>query len=401
MPIIYRSSMPAANRLAATRSLQRCYAGYLVAHSAKSLVWHSSGLLFAFFLTETCGLSPGAMGAVIALSLMVNALADVAFGTLWHRCQRMPFGLGRAQAVGGVLAAVSFVTFCALPFAPVVVRFPVAAVLLIAFRLSFAMLDVSQNAMVAMLARSPSARSGLLAARNICSGLASLAVALVAVPTLLSGTDRALRHLCWAGMAGCAVALSAALLARSRALRHAGPPADASSIGRPIPFNPLLAIAGMLVVASTLFRSLEPYVVAYAGVGRGILLWASVGAIAGQPLWFLAASRLSPAPAAALAGSIALVGAAALVAPQTPHGLGGLLAGLGFGIGSGGLWLMLWTAAVQTDALRRTARLSAVSKTAQAIAALSLGQMLHGTGYRFAVTGPGNHMRTCLRKLCQ
>lgn len=388
--------MFAINYCAAHRPLLRGWSGYLIAHSAKSLLWHSSGLLFAFFLTETCGFLPRAMGAIIAASLLVNAAADAGLGATWQRCDRMPGKLARSQAIGAALAALFFVGFCALPFVAAGTQLPMAAMLLIAFRLSFAMLDVSQNAMVAIIARDASARTALLAARNVCSGMASLAVVLLAVPMLLSGTDRALRHLCWAGAAGCAVALSAIVFARSQEWPRAVPAVSSLDTDRPVQLHILLAITGVVVAASTLFRSLEPYAAAFAGFGSGILLWASIGAIACQPFWFFAGFRLSPARAAALAGWFTLVAAAALGASPIPRPLSNMLGGLGFGIGSGGLWLMLWSVAVRTDAVRRTARLSAVSKAAQAVAALALGQMLHGTGYRLATTSPSSLPRSAM-----
>lgn len=365
----------------------RSWGAYLVAHSAKSLVWHSSGLLFAFFLTETCRLPAREMGGVIALSLLVSAATDATLGASWQKHNRSPRELGALQAIGAAFAALFFVAFCSLPFVTPMLRLPVAAVLLIGFRLSFATLDVSQNAMIAILARDPKAQAKLLAARNVCSGFASLLVVLVAIPMLLSGADRAMRHLCWASAVGCAVVLAGLILGRSGSLRRAERALDAPSQKPPAPLCLTLTVAGIFVAASTLFRSLEPYAVAYSGFGPGILVWASLGAIACQPVWVFAGRRMSRAQAALLASGIAAAGALTLAISPPPHALGGVLAGLGFGIGSGGLWLMLWMTAVRTNALRRTARLSAVSKAAQAMAALALGQMLHGSSYRLATTG--------------
>lgn len=366
---------------------------YLVAHVCKSLVWHASGLLFAFFLTETCGLSPRAMGAVIAVSLFVNAAADVAIGHRMRSAMRAPASVLRRQDEAAGPTGLFFRLFCATPFLPPSIRLGAAFATLIGFRIAFARMDVPQNALVPLLAPDPASRLRLLAARNVCAGVANLLVAAIAAPFLLAATGGALPHVIWAAT----VAGAAAVSARRLAGCDIGAPAAArpAHTGHRIALSGalVLAVAGAAAIGSTLFRAMEPYAAAYGGAGLGIMVWASFGAILCQRVWAIAGGRLPSYLPPLLAGGCTLAAAVPIAGPLRGDGIGVAIAGLGFGIGSGGLWLMVWTAALRgTDppsGLRRTAALTAVSKVAQGVAMLWLGYALHEAPYRTDLATPG------------
>lgn len=376
------------------RAPDRTWRRYLVAHFSKSILWHASGLLFAFFLTETCGLAPRAMGAAIAVSLFVNAASDVATGRRIGPAMRAPaIVLIRQEAAAGP-ASLFFLLFCATPFLPVSIRLGAALVTLVGFRIAYSRMDVPQNALVPLLAPGSAARMRLLAARNVCGGSASLLVAAVAAPLLLADTGSALPHAAWAAIVAGAAVISARRLARTRGIAAPATP-EASHPGRraALPGAFVLAIACAATAGSTMFRAMEPYAAAYGGTGIGIMIWASLGAILCQPVWAVAGHRLSPHLPPLLAGGCALVAALALADPPRAGGIGVAVAGLGFGIGSGGVWLMVWDAAIRGDDqsanLQRIASLTAVSKAAQGVAMLWLGHALHDALYRTALATPG------------
>ncbi|NIJ31576.1 hypothetical protein FHT00_003556 [Sphingomonas insulae] len=387
--------MGSGDRRYGGKALERTRRRYLFAHFCKSLLWHASGLLFAFFLTETCGLPPRTMGALIALSLFVNAIADVGVGRSIAPAMRRPTLVLRRQGAAAGPAGLFFLLFCATPFLPAPIRLGAAVVTLIGFRLAFARMDVPQNALVPLLAPDPTARIRLLAARNICGGSASLLVAVVAAPLLLvTETGSALPHVVWAAIVAGLAVVSAHRLARERGIAVPLMPHAGHRGGRvALPAALILAVACTATAGSTMFRAMEPYAAAYGGAGLGIMIWASLGAILCQPCWAMAGRRLSPRVLPLLAASCALVAAFALAGPLRAGGIAIAVAGLGFGIGSGGLWLMVWTAAIrgndQPANLRRIAALTAVSKTAQGLAMLWLGHALHGAPYRTDLAAPG------------
>lgn len=357
---------------------------YLLAHAGKSLLWHSSGLLFAFFLTETCGLTPRSMGLVLALSLFVNAAADLMIGADLHRHPPTWNALVRGQSIAAGIAALFFVLFCSTPCLPEPIRLAAALATLTGFRLAFAWMDVRQNALVTMLARRPDQRIRLLATRNVLAGGASLMVGMMGTALLLKGPSGALPHLLWATLVAAAVVLGARGLARLPWSDVASSePAEPQAAGAraPLPGAIILLVTAAAAAGSTLFRATEPYAAAYAGMGISILAWSAVGAVLSQPVWTFAARRL-PAPALPLlAAGCELISAFAL----GMHGIRVALIGLGFGVGSGGVWLMVWAAALRTTTgagFGRTAGLTAVSKLAQGVAMLWLGEVLRVTPYR-------------------
>ena len=73
---------------------------YLLAHFGKSLFWHAGEILFAYFLTEACGLSADRMGWVLAISLIVSALSDIVVGRVLTARVRDTASASRMQFVG-------------------------------------------------------------------------------------------------------------------------------------------------------------------------------------------------------------------------------------------------------------------------------------------------------------
>lgn len=102
----------------AVKARDRARRCYLIAYVCKSVLWHSRGLLFAFFPTETRGLPPRTRGTLIAVSLFVNAVADVAIGRGMRLAMRTPDIVLRRQGAAAGPAGPVFLLFCATPFLP-------------------------------------------------------------------------------------------------------------------------------------------------------------------------------------------------------------------------------------------------------------------------------------------
>ncbi len=368
---------------------------YLIAHWCKSLVWHGSGLLFAFFLTETCGRAPRAMGLLLGGSLLAHAAADVVVGGMAQRRIGSVTDAAAAQARWAPWSSLFFAGSAAPPLLPPPLRLGFALATLICFRFAFAAMDVPQNAIVAFYTADPSVQAQLLADRNIVSGSANLAATLIAAPILIAGHhDAVLRHGAWAAVIALAAAGSAWWLRRlvGDAPIATGPSTHATAV--PVPaMAMLLSVAGLLVFAATIFRAMEPYVAAYAGIGIGIMVWVAIGTILSQPFW-LVAQRAGPARSALIASACTAISAAALLGSGRTTTTGTMVAGLGFGIGNGGLWLMVWAAAMRHasagGATYAVGVFTAASKLAQGLATIGLGEVLHGSSYRQTLADPGS-----------
>ncbi|MDJ0278305.1 hypothetical protein QLH51_16020 [Sphingomonas sp. 2R-10] len=361
---------------------------YLLAHFAKSQLWHASTLLFAFFLTEACGLSVGSMGWIMAGSLILNGAVDAALGLWWRTKVASTADAVHLQAWGAPATCLFFLLFCATPLIASDFRLAWALTMLVCFRASYPCIDVPQNAIVALAVLTGEARCALLAKRNMASGLAALAVGGLAAPLLIQGRD-AVVWIAWAGCLSMLVCGTAWWLGRTKMIGD-----DASSAMEPdsthgLPFAVILAALAMMMTGTATFRTLEPYHAAFAGNGPGLLLWAATGGLVGQALWFAGRYRLNIA--GVLVTAALLLGLAAMgILRATP--LGTVMAGLGFGMGTGGLWLVLWSSMMNRAATGRATVyvgvFTCVSKCAQAVALLLLGSVLATSPYRDTLTDP-------------
>ncbi|TCM02902.1 Na+/melibiose symporter-like transporter [Sphingomonas sp. PP-CC-3G-468] len=361
---------------------------YLVAHFAKSQLWHASTLLFAFFLTEACRLNVDAMGGIMAGSLVLNGVVDATLGLRWRtRVVRMADAL-RLQAWGAPLTSLFFLLFCMAPLIQAEYRLVWALMTLLCFRASYSFIDVSQNAVVALGAMTDDARCALLARRNIASGLAALAVGGLAAPLLINGRGVVV-WLAWAGFVSMLVCGSAWWLACMKTRAGEASSAIASEGPRTVPFVALLVALAVMMTGTATFRTLEPYYAAFAGNGTGLLLWAAIGGLAGQMLWFAGRHRLTMAGVLVIVAL--LLGLAAIGLLQATS-LGAVVAGAGFGMGTGGLWLVLWSAMMNRAATGQPTGyvgiFTCVSKCAQATAVLFLSRVLSTSRYRDTLADP-------------
>lgn len=368
---------------------------YAVMHYCKSLLWHASGLLFGFFLTEACDLRPMAMGLVLGGSLIGHALADLAVGrTLRHRIDSARTA-GRAQRRWAPPTGLFFVLFALTPWVPQPWRIAFAAAALVGFRCTYTLTDVPLNAMVAFLAGTSSARTQLLALRNVLSGIASLSIASAGAPLLLMHPNAPLAYLVGAIVIAAAMVGAACWLGTTDLPGRAGeaktpartvPAADARALGL------VLSVAAMLVFGHTVFQATEPYAAAFAGAGAGVMIWEAMGSILSQPAWVVANVSLGERRAASAAATCAAMGAVLLLCTARDSAIGKALTGLCFGVATGGLWLMLWRHAVQAAAASGTswsiALLTATSKAAQGLAAICTGWVLGTGAYRAAFVDP-------------
>lgn len=392
------------------RGLDRATVAYGVAHFGKIVFWYTSELLFAYYLSEVCGLSPTLVGHVLAASFVVGAVADLALShALRGRLARVGPAV-RVQALGACASGITLLALLSTAFLPPDWRLPIALLCAAAFRLSYVLLDLPQNVLLSIATDSPDDRSRVASLRIFGSSAGSLLVAL-SLARLLSnggGPPPAVRFILLAALLSLFAAAGALALARaggawtSASHQEVGSAASAlraiAGFPRQLWLNVAMSFVITLFVSS--FGKVAPfyasYVVPTAAWSGWVLPCASLGSVLSQPAWGWVALRVGRAPML-LAGAL-LLAAAAL--GFRAGGAGVLTAGgcaFLIGASSSGMGMTLWAAfgdLVASD--RRIAQagaqatayatLTAALKIALALGSLGLGAVLNRIDYRGAQT---------------
>jgi Na+/melibiose symporter-like transporter len=336
---------------------------YGFAHAGKSLVWQLSETLFAFFLTETCGLKPAMMGWVLGASLIVNAIADLLVGGLLARRIRDVASAGAAQWAGALAACAALICFSLSGLVPEPVRLGYAASLLMLFRLAYSLFDNPQNAMLALASTDDGGRVQLTMVRYVAAGLTSLLLALIAIP-LVRARDASTQSIHFAALAICLAGVaivSARLLEwRSRFFANpsitgrAGTPAKTRREDAPISGVAIFAIILIFAFCGSVFGKLLPYFTAFASLsaaaGGALMICDAGGRLLSQFCWGALARRRSLATTLRLALLCWAAGAATfLFANNLGNAVLLCLSGLVWGVGSSGVLMCLWALAASTS----------------------------------------------------
>jgi Na+/melibiose symporter-like transporter len=375
---------------------------YGFAHFGKSLVWYSSELLFAYFLTEICGLSPVAMGYALALSLAFAGAMDLVVGAFLSRRITTVARAGAWQWPSSLASGAALIVFAATPLAPAAVKVVWVVSSSVAFRFAYALYDVPQNAILGLAEGGSASRIRLSALRFAAAGLASLAVASAATPVLIGGDlqSRIARFLAYAAvltLVSCATAFN--LRRVSADLTRVTFEAGSSTISAPPShrFAKLLALLVVVAGASAVFGKLEPYYAATAlktsGARTATLFVIAFGGVASQPFWVWLAKRNSRRMAFCVSGVAMALGALTFM-QLGGNGAAAAISGLMLASGGGGLAMFLWAALADVVASRREvgedrpalafAVVTCTIKLASALAVLMVGQALLTMDYRDA-----------------
>lgn len=381
-------------------SQQAIQAAYASAHFGKSLLWHSSTLVFAFYLTEVVGLAPRFMGWVLAASLLLNAVCDLGFGWVLGRWVRDLRSAALVQTYGSVLACLAFLAFAGAGMAPSGMTEAAAILALLVFRIGYSLLDVPQNTILAFIAADDAGRTQMATLRYASAGAALLLVALALAPWLANGapTGRALDFVIFAAFLTPVTFATSLLLWASAARKLSLQAPQTEQVHQQASGGPglWLALISILVYSGCmpLFTKLEAYFVAFVPTQSGanfFMAAVAIGQITAQLVWFRLAGQMDLLSlyrwAAAGLGLVAF--AFAGLAP-----LGGLVlllvAALHGGLSSGLLatiWAFLASSAAAAPAKATLwfGRFTFCSKIAQAVSALILGEALSALDY----TQPG------------
>ncbi len=329
---------------------------YGAAHLGKSLTWYFSELLFAYFLTEFCGLKALTMGQVLAASFIFSAVVDPFVGKSLGRLARSVGQASKLQAFGAIISGVSLLLFSATGFVPGPWRFAYALGASCAFRLAYAFYDVPQNAILSLASAAPTARMGLSAIRIAGSGLATLIVALTAASLIGSTPALGAGRFLWVSLVFAVLGGISAIALYRQAPEADVPPstptvgADGPAIasGRVWRLVAILGVTAVVAGAFSVFTRLEPYftraVLADRSTRMVVLALMALGGATSQPLWTGIVRRSSFSAAFAASALTAVVGAVTFVLGVGRNtgivAVGGFL----FSAGHSGLGMLLWSA---------------------------------------------------------
>jgi Na+/melibiose symporter-like transporter len=382
----------------------RFIAVYGMAHFGKSLFWACSELLFAYFLTEACGLAPRLMAAALGGSLALSAAADFGVGRVMAARVQTPAAAGRAQFFGAAISACAFSLFGLSGLLPQASRFAYALGAILLFRLSYSVFDVPQNALLALTTEDDAGRARLSSWRYVFGGAASIAVAGLFAPLFkgrLASVQAQNFALLAVALSLVALASAAGLLVLLRAgaapvVRAApGPrPAPQTVLGRGWRLALIFLMLALVGAAGSAFSKLEPYLAAYGLTARAgasaVLTSIALGNLVSQPVWAWFARRWSLL-GSLRAAAVLLVFAAALIWLMVDRGtVAGVAAGAFYGFGMGGVTMSLWALAAAASGKTRWlggatstfGLVTALSKLGSACAILSVGEVLAGSAYR-------------------
>ena len=325
------------------------------AHFGKSLFWYAAELLFAFFLTEYAGLSGAQMATAIAAGLILAGGIDIAIGVgLRGRLASAKDGAS-LQLHGAVLSSAALIAVLLIVMVDPQWRFTYAILTGIAFRLSFAVYDISQNAMMALATNSSADRKDFAATRIWYSGIATLLVALLISPTIaMVGDTSGTYFLIAAGASFCMIAIASAWrlskLIPTCQLPVATPRTSAGPSDVSVLWSAPFVLFCLLMIATSLFTptfsKLEPYFAARvldSPVWGGVIIASmSLGLFVGQPGWRKLAGARSffSVMVGACALQMAALGTFAIFAASRPEI--GAVAAFAFGLGNGGVGMALW-----------------------------------------------------------
>lgn len=332
------------------------------AHYGRTLMWHSSELLFAFFINQRAGIPPLLMGSILVTGLVSSAAIDIAVAAA---LRSPPFTLERTQRlqlVGAFASAVAITVFFAADLLPPSWRFVYMLGAAVIFRVAYAVGDIPHNAILSLATTDFGSRRELSAIRLFFSGLASITVAtiftlLLAKPALNRPGAFAIGALFLSAM----VIAVAAQLARYRL----APPATNCSANDPLTRQHgglksaaivrLLLMMFLLSIAISAFTILEPFYVASrygADAKRSILLASSLGLTLAQPFWSLVGRHWTYRSITSVAVFALIVSLISFAIVDLADYAGQPLLSFVFGVANGGIGMAMWSSYAEEVARR-------------------------------------------------
>jgi Na+/melibiose symporter-like transporter len=393
---------PATSPFSGVAPAVRTFAhNYGRAHLGKSLTWYFSELLFAYYLTEICGLRPLAMGITLAASFCFSATVDFVAGRLMSMRVTSLRSACALQFPGALASGAALAAFSATALVTPGWRFVYALTWSCLFRLAYVFYDMPQNCMLVLASGTPDVRIRLSATRQINSGIATIIIA-IATALLIGGNplQHAIPFLIFS-VALAAIGAVTAMALRPNLSEHsdtvptpAAVPTSAAS-QRPRALWVCIALQFVVVGTSGVFGRLESYFTANAFpdvVARTtVLVGIATGGAVGQLGWSWLVRKRSFRDGFLATAMVWAVGCILFFCTGRSVGATAL-AGAVYGCGLSGLALILWAATAAVSAEQWGTRgdsapamafglLAGCSKLGSALAVLMVSALLLNIDY--------------------
>lgn len=382
---------------------------YAAGNYGKNILWGTAEITLLFMLTDMLGIRPAMAGLILLASLAVDAALDPMMGRIADRL-RTPLGrYGPMILVGAPLSAFSFSALYALPLLGVSNIWIVAG-LVMAFRVSYSLIDLPHNALMTQVTGDSRARARLSGYRFGFSSLASLTLALSLAPMVEDET----RKLSASGLATFAVTVSLISMVVMIASWWVVRRRDAASAGQPaesLPTRVALAalfssppyrialIAGCLATLTLPLFSKSLIYMAIHILGdpqaaSRLLTMMVIGQFVGLPLWIALPSRWEKATSLQLAHTMTVLGLISLAICLYALPVAAPGASILVGIGASGVYTIIWgmVADCVEDVAARSGKRPEGLLFALAIfgqkAAMAIGVGIYGFSLQFAGYDP-------------
>jgi glycoside/pentoside/hexuronide:cation symporter, GPH family len=379
--------------------------GYASGNFGKNILWSAADLTLFFLLTDVLDVAPATAGFLLLGSLCVNAVLDPFMGAIADRL-RSPFGRnGTLILIGSPICATAFALLYGLP-ALGVRSVAIVTLVIIAFRVGYAVIDAPHNAILASMGGNARQRGLLSGLRFLFSSLANLAIIGV-VPSIAAARDSGeTETLAWAALIVGALSASAMVIAAWAARPWDKPEqkwgfdSKAWKVrSRGLVSTQIVEVLCLILVANTgvpIFAKMilyhANYIVGDAVRSQQMLVAMVLGQILGIAPWTLLVRWFSPF----LTLSLAFLGVAlASIAMSVTGGItatGDMVVACVFGLSAGGVYTLIWLPVANcADAFERRNGFAAAGmifalsivaiKLGQGLGAVLTGQVLSWSGY--------------------
>ena len=290
--------------------------GYSAGNLGKNLLWAAADLTLLFILTDILGLPPGWAGSVMMIALVADMVIDLWAGRISAYAQR--YGIGYHHMLFA-LAPICALSFAALYWMAGAEETNILGVIaaLVAFRISYGLIDIPHNAMLPGIAPDSRSRGRVAGYRYFFSSVATLGVTMLLSPQVGSaGATGDTDGLGLFGLVAAGVAVAAIWIAAATA--HKSGSGQMASIGR-IPIFPplsrdfvLLLLIGLLAggLSAMFARSMIYYGTHYLSdpqAAANILSMLVIGQFVGSALWSWASQHFETARVLAFANMLSAV----------------------------------------------------------------------------------------------
>jgi GPH family glycoside/pentoside/hexuronide:cation symporter len=278
--------------------------GYSSGNFGKNLMLGSVDVTLLFLLTDLLGINPQSVSSLMLLVFGADLALDLGAGWLAAWAQNRGTGYRRLIVLGTLPCAAAFVLIYSLPLlgAKSIAAITLAIVF---FRAAYAIIDVPHNSLLARVATDSRARGRASGYRTVFSSAASVLIATVLVPFMVTaGQPATAGQLSRLGVVGgtvfCAAMWFAAWSAQEeggRAERQLRPSARIVILPKLDRLFGAIAIVALVTgfatpVFSKMMLYISTYVLKEPGFAGRVLLTITLGQLAGAAWWiFLIRSR--------------------------------------------------------------------------------------------------------------